>query len=187
MNLPNRITIFRICLIPVIIVISLISFLKNRLIFNFLNLQNLLILIIFLIGAFSDFLDGRIARRRNLITNFGKFADPLADKMLVLTVLVLMVSEHYLEPWVLIVILAREMTVTGFRVVAASQNIVIAANFLGKVKTNFQFALVIMLLVFGGTTVLWLSVILKILIYATAFITIVSGAEYIIKNKHVLK
>jgi CDP-diacylglycerol--glycerol-3-phosphate 3-phosphatidyltransferase len=150
-------------------------------------LQSLIILIIFLIGAFSDLLDGHIARKRNLITNFGKFADPLADKMLVLTVLVLMVSEHYLEPWVLIIILAREMTVTGFRVVAASHNLVIAASTLGKVKTNFQFALVIMLLVFGGTTIPWIQVFLQILIYATALLTIVSGAEYILKNKHVLK
>ena len=160
MNLPNRITIFRICLIPVIIVISLISSLKNRLIFNFLNLQNLLILIIFLTGAFSDFLDGRIARRRNLITNFGKFADPLADKMLVLTVLVLMVSEHYLEPWVLIVILAREMTVTGFRVVAATR--ISSRRKLPRQSQN-QFSVCTGDYAFGfrGTTVLWLSVILK--------------------------
>lgn len=188
MNLPNKITLFRILLIPVIIVIGEISALQQQsFIFEGLTLGNFILLILFIICVLSDFLDGYLARKYNLITDFGKFADPLADKMVVLALMIILLEQGMaLNAWMVTVILAREFIVTGFRVIAASKNIVIAAGWLGKIKTNLQFLMVIMLLITGLMQNNVIAIINLVIIYATVFMTILSGITYIVKNKQVI-
>lgn len=200
MNLPNKITLFRVILIPILIGVGIATLYVEELskplweAYGYFSLGNLIMLIIFVIGAFSDFLDGYLARKLNLITNFGKFADPLADKLLVLALMIVLVEQKsLLEGWIVTIILAREFIVTGFRVVAASRNIVIAAGWLGKIKTNLQFGMVILLLIIGPHTPIYygnlnfFEILTMVVVYATAAMTIISGAEYIIKNISVLK
>lgn len=189
MNLPNKITIFRVLLIPIIMIIAEIDALVKPA-FLGMTVQNVIILAIFLIGTFSDFLDGYIARKQNIVTNFGKFADPLADKILVLAVMIILLEQHSLLPgWVVTVILAREFIVTGFRILAASQNVVIAAGWTGKIKTNLQFLMVILLLIDGtrGLTYGTFEIIILVVIGLATLMTIISGTEYIVKNLHVFK
>lgn len=189
MNLPNKITIFRVLLIPIIMIIAEIDALVKPA-FLGMTVQNVIILAIFLIGTFSDFLDGYIARKQNIVTNFGKFADPLADKILVLAVMIILLEQHSLLPgWVVTVILAREFIVTGFRILAASQNVVIAAGWTGKIKTNLQFLMVILLLIDGtrGLTYGPFEIIILVVIGLATLMTIISGTEYIVKNLHVFK
>lgn len=189
MNLPNKITIFRVLLIPIIMVIAEIDALVKPA-FLGMTIQNVIILAIFLIGTFSDFLDGYIARKQNIVTNFGKFADPLADKILVLAVMIILLEQHSLLPgWVVTVILAREFIVTGFRILAASQNVVIAAGWTGKIKTNLQFLMVILLLIDGTHFGNYgpFEIIILVVIGLATLMTIISGTEYIVKNLHVFK
>ena len=190
MNLPNKITLFRVLMIPVVMVIGEISSLQQAFMFgtNFLTTGNFILLILFLICAFSDFLDGYIARKQNIVTNFGKFADPLADKIVVLALYMILVSQaNALKGWMITIIFAREFIVTGFRVIAASKNINIAAGWLGKIKTNLQFASIALLLVIGLLDNPIANIIVLVVLYATILMTIISGTEYIIKNKQVLK
>ncbi|MBR2891382.1 MAG: CDP-diacylglycerol--glycerol-3-phosphate 3-phosphatidyltransferase [Bacilli bacterium] len=189
MNLPNKITLFRVFLIPIIMVIAEIDSLQTQFI-GTLTLGNFIMLIIFLIGTFSDFLDGYIARKQHIVTDFGKFADPLADKILVLALMIILLEQKTLLPgYAVTLILAREFIVTGFRILAASKKVVIAAGWLGKIKTNLQFIMVILILI-NGPAPLKLGVfeyIILVVVYATVLMTIISGAEYIIKNIHVFK
>lgn len=190
MNLPNKITLFRVLMIPVVMVIGELNFLQEKYLFgtNFLTTGNFILLILFLICAFSDFLDGYIARKQNIVTNFGKFADPLADKIVVLALYVILLNQaNALEGWMVTLIFAREFIVTGFRVIAASKNINIAAGWLGKIKTNLQFASIALLLVFGLMDNNIVKIIVLVVLYATILMTIISGTEYILKNKQVLK
>lgn len=189
MNLPNKITLFRVLMIPVVMVIGELYFLQEKFMFgtNFLTVGNFILLILFIICAFSDFLDGYIARKNNIVTNFGKFADPLADKILVLALFVILLEQNNaLKGWMVTLIFAREFIVTGFRVIAASKSINIAAGWLGKIKTNLQFFSVILLLLFGFMNNDIIQIIIQVMLYATILMTIISGTEYIIKNKTVL-
>lgn len=189
MNLPNKITLFRVLMIPVVMIIGELYFLQQKFIFgtDFLTVGNLVLLILFIVCAFSDFLDGYIARKNNIVTNFGKFADPLADKILVLALFVILLEQNNaLKGWMVTLIFAREFIVTGFRVIAASKNINIAAGWLGKIKTNLQFFSVILLLLFGFMNNDIIQIIIQVILYATILMTIISGTEYIIKNKKVL-
>lgn len=190
MNLPNKITLFRVFLIPIIMVIAEINALQQDTFFLGMTLGNFIMLIIFLIGTFSDFLDGYIARKQHIVTDFGKFADPLADKILVLALMVILLEQKTLLPgYAVTIILAREFIVTGFRILAASKNVVIAAGWLGKIKTNLQFFMVILILINGPVkpTLGVFEYIILVVVYATVLMTIISGAEYIIKNIHVFK
>ncbi len=190
MNLPNKITLFRVLMIPVVMVIGELNFLQGKYLFGttFLTTGNFILLILFLICAFSDFLDGYIARKQNIVTNFGKFADPLADKIVVLALYVILLNQaNALEGWMVTLIFAREFIVTGFRVIAASKSINIAAGWLGKIKTNLQFASIALLLVFGLMDNNIVEIIVLVVLYATILMTIISGTEYILKNKQVLK
>ena len=152
MNLPNKLTMFRVLLIPVIIVISLISSLQQIFIFSEVTVGNFIILIIFGIASFTDFLDGNIARKRNLVTEFGKFMDPLADKLLVISTMLILLEQGKFQAFnfglgfILIIIIAREFIVTGIRLLAVQNNVVIAASKLGKAKTVSQMFMVIILL-----------------------------------------
>lgn len=213
MNLPNKLTIFRILLIPVIILVYSIRPLRETYVLWFnLSQANFFILLIMLVGAITDFLDGHIARRDNLVTNFGKFLDPIADKMLTFTgFIVLMQQNSYNQViaaqygitaptlitwWMVLIIFARETIVTGLRLLAVEQGRVIAASKYGKIKTTLQFITIIFILAGGSAMVvkgelfninLVYDIIAKILIIAMLAVTIFSGYDYIIKNKDVLK
>ena len=140
--------------------------------------------IIFIVASLTDMLDGKIARKYNLVSNFGKFMDPLADKLLVMSALVSMVALEDLAAWVVIVILAREFTITGFRTLAMEANIVMAASWWGKVKTTVQMIMIPVVLLNLPFAVM--PMVETVLVYLSVFFTIFSGADYIIKNKQVL-
>lgn len=189
MNLPNKITLFRVLLIPIIMIIAEIDSLQYPYI-GTLTKGNLIMLVIFLIATFSDFLDGYIARKQHIVTEFGKFADPLADKILVLALMMILLEQRTLLPaYAVTIILAREFIVTGFRIIAASKQVVIAAGWLGKIKTNLQFLMVILLLINGKapTALGEFEIIILVVIFATVLMTVISGTEYILKNIHVFK
>lgn len=178
MNLANKITLARVFMIPIFIVVLMSNI--------FVAPTNRYIaLAIFIIASLTDTLDGYIARSRNMITTLGKFMDPLADKMLVISAMISLVELENLKAWIVIIIVAREFIVTGFRLIAASENIVIAANWWGKLKTISQMLMVIFLLAdFKG--VMFEAINSLLVVLALAF-TIISGVEYIVKNINVLK
>lgn len=197
MNLPNKLTIGRMCAIPIIIVVALITQLRDITVFGNVNLQQLIILILFCLASFTDFLDGHIARKYNLVTNFGKFMDPLADKLLVLTALIYLIERGKLVAFgvelgfAVTIILAREFAVTGLRLLAANNNCVIAASKMGKSKTVSQMFMIIILLLncypfsfLGGNSV---DVTTVVLISIATILTIVSGIDYFVKNISVFK
>ena len=176
MNLPNKITVFRIFMIPFFVACMLIKEIPyNEIIAG----------VIFIIAALSDLVDGKIARHYNLVTNFGKFMDPLADKLLVQSALICFMAKGLLPAWIVIVILSREFIISGFRLVAADKGIVIAAGIWGKLKTVFQMAMSVML-IFHFIHPIW-QLLEQILIWSSLILTIVSLADYIVKNKDVLK
>ena len=175
MNLPNKITLFRVCLIPFFLLFYLYAPLHE-------TAGGFIPLILFIIASASDALDGYIARKRHLITNFGKLMDPLADKLLVCAALVAMTGRGVLPAWVTILIISREFAISGLRQLALERNIVLAASFWAKIKTISQMVMVIFLLVnwpFDITVISW------ILIITASTLTVLSAAEYIIKNKEV--
>jgi CDP-diacylglycerol--glycerol-3-phosphate 3-phosphatidyltransferase len=178
MNLANKITIVRVLMIPLFLVVLLTGLLPTP-------LNRYIATGIFIIASLTDALDGYIARSRNMITNLGKFMDPLADKLLVVSAMIALVELRNLSAWVVIIIVAREFIVTGFRAIAAANNIVIAASWWAKLKTTSQMLMVIFLLVnFGG--VIFVAIDNLLIALATAF-TIISGVDYIVKNIDVLK
>jgi len=162
-TVPNLLTVFRILLVPVLVA-ALLSGIESG---------DLLAAIIFVIASFTDALDGYIARRNKDVTTFGKLMDPLADKLLVTSALVSLVSLDRLQAWVAMVIIAREFAVTGLRQLAMEHGEVIQASGWGKIKTAFQIAMVLALIIVDGSPV-WLDV----LVYATVAITIASAADY---------
>lgn len=200
MNLPNKLTVGRMFAIPLIIIISLISALDATIILRakefIVTLKDLLILIIFVIAAFTDFLDGYIARKNNLITNFGKFMDPLADKLLVLAAMIYLIEEGRFITFgvnlsfVVTIILAREFAVTGMRLLAVDNNVVIAASKLGKLKTNSQMLMIIILLLnafpftFFGKVAKDITVLVVVVV--AGLLTLISGIDYFIKNKELI-
>lgn len=187
MNLPNKITTFRMLLIPLIIIVDLIAPLKEIVVFEYLTLANIIMVAIFIIGALSDFFDGHLARKYNLVTSFGKFMDPLADKLLVFTTMILLLNQNNgLATWAVIVMLAREFVVSGLRMLAAEKGQVIAAGMLGKIKTNIQFFMIILLLVFGENTHIAFVVINQIAIYLSVIFSLWSGIDYVVKGKDII-
>ncbi len=187
MNLPNKITTFRMLLIPIIIIVDLIVPLKEIIVFEYLTLANIIMVLIFIIGALSDFFDGHLARKYNLVTSFGKFMDPLADKLLVFTTMILLLNQNNgLTTWAVIVMLAREFVVSGLRMLAAEKGQVIAAGMLGKIKTNIQFFMIILLLVFGENSHIAFVVINQIAIYLSVIFSLWSGIDYVLKGKNII-
>ena len=172
MNLPNKLTMGRIFAIPVFIVVFLMDY-------------RIAAAVIFILAAVTDMLDGHIARKHNLVTNFGKLMDPLADKLLVMSALICMVEVGDVAGWMVVVILGREFIITGMRQVAAAQGIVIAAGTTGKIKTITQMiAIPLLILENWPFTALGIPVPFdQIFLWIALIMTIVSGAEYIIKNK----
>jgi CDP-diacylglycerol--glycerol-3-phosphate 3-phosphatidyltransferase len=169
MNLPNKITIFRVALIPVVLII----------LYSNLPYSVYVAALIFIIAAITDFIDGYIARKRNLVTDFGKLTDPLADKILVISVLVYLVSMQVIPDWMVIIIVAREFGVSGLRILSASQGVVIPASKLGKFKTQSQMIAVVFALLLWPYY-WWVMLIAVIL-------TVASGLEYFWKGRHLIK
>lgn len=175
MNLPNKLTLLRVFMIPVFL---LVLFLAPE------PINRYVAVIIFIVASLTDMLDGKIARKYNLVSNFGKFMDPLADKLLVMSALVSMVALEDLAAWVVIVILAREFAITGFRTLAMEANIVMAASWWGKVKTTTQMIMIPVVLL--KLPFSCMPMVENILVALAVFFTIFSGADYILKNKQVL-
>ncbi|GEN51400.1 CDP-diacylglycerol--glycerol-3-phosphate 3-phosphatidyltransferase [Alkalibacterium pelagium] len=188
MNLPNKITLFRIFLIPIFIVLVLAPLnLGTLTVFGSdIDIQLLVAAIVFSVASFTDWLDGYLARKMNIVSNFGKFADPLADKMLVMSALILLVELGLAPSWVVAVIVSRELAVTGLRLILVEQGgTVMAAAWPGKIKTNTQMFAIIFLLIndfpFGGLNVS----VGTILLYVCLFFTIYSGVNYFYEARDV--
>lgn len=175
MNIANKLTLFRIFLVPVFIVCLLVF-----------GINNILGFLIFTIASLTDMLDGYLARSRNLVTTFGKFMDPLADKILACSALVMLVQFGKVEAWMVCIVLAREFIILGFRLVAASNGIVISASIYGKIKTITQlFAISFILL--NSTEIINIPFNLDILLwYISVIFTVISAVDYIWKNIKVL-
>ena len=188
MNLANKLTLLRIILIPFFIVCFYIpSLIVNTVAVNnyLIPYANLLGLIIFLLAAITDFIDGYVARKYNMITDFGKFMDPLADKLLVTAALLVLLENGLISGWVVFVISAREFIVTGFRTIAASKGVVIAAGWLGKIKTVVQFMMISTLLLLNYPFEIFNWPVDRIFIALAVVLTVASGVEYIYKNLHI--
>ena len=188
MNLANKLTLLRVILIPLFIV----CFYIPNLVVNTISVNNYLIpyanllgLVIFLLAAITDFIDGYIARKYNMITDFGKFMDPLADKLLVTAALLILLENGLIAGWVVFIILAREFIVTGFRTIAASKGVVIAAGWLGKIKTVVQFIMISTLLLLNYPFELFNWPVDQIFVALAVVLTVASGVEYIYKNLHI--
>ena len=174
MNLPNKLTLFRIFLIPVFIVVMMINT-PNKF---------LIACIIFIVASATDAMDGHIARKYNLVTDFGKFMDPLADKLLVIAALTSMIEFDLVAAWMVFIIVARELTVSILRAIAAADGKVIAASGGGKLKTITQMLSVIILLLAAHTGNAGILNIGKVMILIATLLTLYSGWEYLYKNKH---
>lgn len=172
MNLPNKLTIFR-C----ILIVPFVALLLNG--------YDLAATIIFVIASLTDLLDGKIARKYNLVTNFGKFMDPLADKLLVCSALICLIEMGRLEAWIVCIIIAREFIISGFRLIASDNGIVIAASYWGKFKTTFQMVMVIVLMLNFQNSIM--IIIGNILIWVSLALTVISLVDYVAKNLDVLK
>ena len=178
MNLPNNLTVVRVLMIPFFVWFMLPSLGGE------MAASKWIALAIFCIASLTDLLDGKIARKYNLVTNFGKFMDPLADKLLVGAAMICLVEMGRLPAWIVIVIISREFIISGFRLIASDNGIVIAASYWGKFKTVFQMAMIIVLIAaFEGSV---FEVVEQILIWVSLILTIVSLVDYIRKNKEVL-
>ena len=174
MNLPNKLTLSRIVAIPFFVAAMLIQ--------TGWEGQKWIALIIFVAASLTDLADGKIARARGLVTNFGKFMDPLADKLLVCSALVCLCSLQRLAAWIVIVIIAREFIISGFRLVAADAGVVIAASMWGKVKTTFQMAMVILLI----ADIPALEIVTQIAVWGALALTVISLVDYLAKNAQLI-
>lgn len=173
MNLPNKLTLLRICLIPVFVILMLSQ------VSNFF----LISCIIFIIASITDFLDGKIARKYNLVTDFGKFMDPLADKLLVLSALICMIEYDLVAGWMVIIIVARELTVSILRAIAADNGKVIAVSGGGKIKTTSQMIAIILLLIGANYSNSQIVFVGTIAMYIATIFTLYSGIDYLYKNR----
>ena len=175
MNLPNKLTVLRIIMVPFFVFFMLTDVGGTA--------NKWIALVLFCVASLTDLLDGKIARKYNLVTNFGKFMDPLADKLLVCSAMICMIDSGQLTAWFVIIIIAREFIISGFRLVASDNGTVIAASYWGKFKTDSQMAMVILLIAdFGGV----FDLICEALIWISLALTIISLVDYVAKNKQVL-
>ena len=175
MNLPNKLTIIRVCLIPFFVAALLFDHGNNytmRIVAN----------VLFIVASLTDLFDGKIARKYNLVTNFGKFMDPLADKLLVCSALICLIALDRIPAWIVIVIISREFIISGFRLIAADNGVVIAASYWGKFKTTFQMAAVI-LMIFNIPA---LTLVTNIVVVIAVALTIISLVDYVAKNIKIL-
>lgn len=174
MNLPNKLTMFRVILIPVFVVFLLVDITPY---------DKWIALAIFVIASLTDLLDGKIARKYNLVTNFGKFMDPLADKLLVCSALICLVELGKIPAWIVIVIIAREFIISGFRLIASDNGVVIAASYWGKFKTTFQMVMICLMI----ADIDEISLFTTVVMWAALVLTVISLVDYLVKNKDVMK
>lgn len=188
MNLANKITIARIFLVPVVIFLLLVryDFLTVTINHRMTTGSEMIAALVFILAASTDGLDGYIARKRKIVTNFGKLLDPLADKLLISAVLISLVEMHRLSAWVAILIISREFAVTGLRLVAASEGIVIAASRIAKWKTATQIVAMVALIINNFPFSYVDFPFDTLMVYVMVITTMVSGIDYFIKNKHVI-
>ena len=172
MNLPNKLTILRVILIPFFVVFMLFDITGAA--------DKWIALVIFCVASLTDMLDGKIARKSNLVTNFGKFMDPLADKLLVCSALIALADLGKLAGWIVIVIIAREFIISGFRLVASDNGVVIAASYWGKFKTTFQMIMIILLVL--DLPFKYMNIINMAVVYIALALTVISLIDYIAKN-----
>lgn len=176
MNLPNKLTVLRVIMIPFFVFFLLWQGGENR-------TFRLIALALFIIASLTDLLDGKIARKYNLVTNFGKFMDPLADKLLVCSALICLIELGELPAWMVLIIISREFIISGFRLVASDNGVVIAASYWGKFKTTFQMLMIIVLILnLGGV----FDMIGLVLTWIALILTVVSLIDYLVKNKQVI-
>ena len=177
MNLPNKLTILRVILI--------IPFVLCMLLPGVGTAGKYVAVAIFIFASLTDMLDGKIARKNNLVTNFGKFMDPLADKLLVSSAMICLTANNKLAAWIVIVITSREFIISGFRLVASDNGIVIAASYWGKFKTTFQMIMIVMLILDFDNDIY--RICTTVVTYIALILTIISLIDYLAKNKAVLK
>ena len=191
MNLPNRLTLLRVVMIPVFVLFMQLSTgggaaapLREAMTGGF-RLYRYLACAVFIIASLTDFLDGKIARSRHLVTDFGKFMDPLADKLLVCSALIMLTAEGSLPAIAVLIIIAREFIISGFRLIAADKGIVIAASWWGKIKTTMQMILCIILILPQMPLILG-SIVIRILIAVVVLLTLISLIDYMKQNINVI-
>lgn len=185
MNLPNKLTLIRVIMIPFIMFFYMASFIPYG---------KIVAIVLFIIAAYTDHLDGKIARKNHLVTDFGKFLDPIADKLLIVAILIMCTADGTIpSPWGVIslsIVVAREFIVSAFRLIAVTKNIVLAADIWGKIKTTSQcICMPILMLIgtFNGTIDLVIKIIAFVLLAISVIFTVFSGMNYIINNKQVIK
>ncbi len=176
MNLPNKLTVLRMILVPVFMVLMMFS-----------GIWQFLGLLVFIIASVTDWLDGYLARRDNLVTTFGKFMDPLADKMLTTAALLVLMEKDFISSWVLLIVLGREFLVAGVRLAAVGEGKVIAASMWGKAKTVSQMIAIIVSIILINIPNFDAYIIVNVLIWISTILTLISGADYLIKNKDFIK
>lgn len=174
MNLPNKLTTFRVILIPFFVFFMLAP--------NMTGINHYIAAAIFIVASLTDLLDGKIARKYNLVTNFGKFMDPLADKLLVCSAMICLIQTGQLAAWIVVIIIAREFIISGFRLIASDNGVVIAASYWGKFKTTFQMVSVVLLIL----DIPALAFVTTICVWIALLLTIVSLVDYIYKNHKIL-
>ncbi len=176
MNLPNKLTILRVLMIPFFVVFLLTDLGGEA--------GKYIALALFILASLTDLLDGKIARKYNLVTNFGKFMDPLADKLLVCAAMICLVEMQKLASWIVIIIISREFIISGFRLIASDNGVVIAASYWGKFKTTFQMIMICLLIGdFGGVFV----ILEQAATWIALALTVISLVDYLIKNRKVLE
>ena len=178
MTLPNKLTLLRIIMVPFFVAALLYQYGTD-------SLARQISLALFLVASFTDFLDGYIARKYHLITNFGKFVDPLADKLLVCSALICFVALQDLNPWITLAVIAREFIISGFRLVAAERGIVIAAGIWGKLKTVCQMIFIVLMLLQSNRGIL--SILTAVFMWLMLALTVISLVDYIWRNREVLQ
>lgn len=178
MNLPNKLTVFRVILIVPFVILLL----GGQMFGEIASITDYIALGIFIIASLTDMLDGKIARKYNLVTNFGKFMDPLADKLLVCAALICLIELDRIPAWIVIIIISREFIISGFRLIAADNRVVIAANYWGKFKTTFQMIMVCLMIANLDA----LTVLTQIVMWIALALTVISLVDYILQNKGVL-
>ena len=175
MNLPNKLTLLRAFLIPFFVLFMLAEITGDY--------DKYIAVSIFIIASLTDMLDGKIARKYNLITNFGKFMDPLADKLLVCSALICLIGDK-LKAWIVIIIISREFIISGFRLIASDNGVVIAASWWGKYKTVSQMIMIILLIIDPQYT--WYQTLEYVFIYVALALTVISLIDYLVRNRSVL-
>ena len=186
MNLPNKLTVFRVILVVPFVILLLGQNAGwgwfDTLFGGIMEYMNWITLVIFVVACLTDLLDGKIARKHNLVTNFGKFMDPIADKLLVCSALICLIALDRIPAYIVVIIIAREFIISGFRQIASDNGVVIAASMWGKFKTTFQMIMVILMI----ADIKLLQPVTNIVMWIATALTVISLVDYIKKNKNIL-